>query len=226
MPDSKPSSVEKLLSQDLRDDGRSYKSVVSSTRTRNPSLANLEKVLTQESSENGRVAVIEFHDTYVSERRFATPNELLEYMNCQEPSTTSKCYGRCYLLEGLPHNYIEVLGSQLQVDPLVFARQIKCGILNICNDVRDIPLLSSHPTAKESLHLRYHELREFEDGIDSFEVSCTNQRRRISVSKWNGKFDGVGIVRRNANFWSRLNGEKGWDGTSKSKAHSSFSVLA
>ena len=127
---------------------------------------------------------------------------------------------------GLPQNYIEVLGSHLHVDPVVFARQVKCGTFDIYNDVRDIPLLSSHPTSKESFHLRYYELRYFEDGINSFELRCTNQRRKISISRWNGEFDGVGIVRRNANFWSRLNEEKGWDGTSKSKGYLSCSMLA
>src|SRR6266498_389019 len=155
-------------------------------------------------------------------RRFHKSNELLDYMNHQEQAHTPKCNRRLYLLEGLPPNYIEILGSRLRVDPIVFARQVKCGIMDICKDVRDIPLLSSHPASKGSLHLRYHELRDFEDGIDSFELSCENQNRRISVTKWNGKFDGVGIIRRNANFWSRMNGEKGWDGTSKFTAHLSF----
>ena len=100
MSDSKPRFVEKSLSQDSQDDHRSYKSVATSMQTWNPSPANLDKILKQESSENGRVAVVEFYETHVAERRFSTSIELLEYMICQEPSSASKCNGRLYLLEG------------------------------------------------------------------------------------------------------------------------------
>jgi hypothetical protein len=74
--------------------------------------------------------------------------------------------------------------------------------------------MPSHPTSKDSFSLRYHELRDFGENIDSFELRCTNQPRRISTTRWEGKFDGVGIVRRKASFWSRANGAGGWNGAS------------
>ncbi len=71
MSDSKPGSVEKIFPQVSQYESPPYRSMVSSMQKRNPNLANLEKVLTQgPSSEDGRAAVIEFHDTHLSETPF------------------------------------------------------------------------------------------------------------------------------------------------------------
>jgi hypothetical protein len=216
MSDSKPGFAEKVVVEEREHKGPSYGSLVSSMRFRNPILAKLDEVLTRQgpSSEDGRAAVIELHDNQVALHRLHTSNELLDYMANLEQSPPPSCNRRLYLLEGLPSNHIEILGSRLRIDPDVFARQIDCGELAILKDARDIPMLPSHPTSKHSFSLRYNELRDFGENIDSFELRCTNQRRRISTTKWEGKFDGMGIVRRKATFWSRMNGAKGWNGAS------------
>jgi hypothetical protein len=207
-------SADKVSSEECEHDGPSYRSFVSSMCKRNPNLVKLEEILTRHGPpfEDGRAAVIEIYDTHVSEHRMNTSNELLEYMNRQDRDSTSSCHRRLYLLEGLPANYIEILGHRLRIDPDFFDRQINCGYLKTFEDVRDIPLLYSHPTSQESFTLRYHELRNFGDARLSHELSCVNQPRRISVTQSHGKFDGVGSVRRKASFWSRMKGEKAWDG--------------
>jgi hypothetical protein len=216
MSDSKPGFAEKVVVEEREDKGPSYGSFVSSMRYRNPILAKLDEVLTRQgpSAEDGRAAVIELHDSHVAVHCPRTSSELLDYMANLEQAPPPSCNRRLYLLEGLPSNYIEILGSRLRIDPDVFARQIDCGYLAVLKDARDIPLLPSHPTSKHSLSLRYYELRDFGENIDSFELICANQLRRISTTKWKGKFDGIGIVRRKATFWSRMNGAKGWDGAS------------
>lgn len=118
-----------------------------------------------------------------------------------------------FLLQDLPSNYIEILGSWFEIDPNFFARQIKSGLPEICKDeVGDVPLLSSHPTSKESFYVRYYELRKFIDPIQDYERRVMDQRRRISVSKWNGEFDGVGMVRKSTSAWFRVDKGNGWDG--------------
>jgi hypothetical protein len=216
MSDSEPGFAEKVVVEEREHKEPSYRSLVSSMRFRNPILAKLDEILTRQGlpSEDGRAAVIELHEKHVAVRRLHTSTELLNYMINQEQHPPPSCNRRLYLLEGLPSNYIEILGSRLRIDPDVFAQQIDCGYLTIRKDARDIPMLPSHPTSKGSLCLRYHELRDFGENIDSFELRCTNQPRRISTTRWEGKFDGVGIVRRKASFWSRMNRAEGWNGAS------------
>lgn len=214
-----------------KDDGHSYGSLVSLMRKKHPNLKNLDELLTprlenpahpenlahRENSEKNKAQVIEFYDGYATVHPFGSSGDLLEYLNSLGKSS-SECNRRLYLLEGLPSNYIKILGSRFEIDPNFFARQVKCGILNIDKDVRDIPLLSSHPTSKESFIAKYYELRDFGNGIHDYELRCEDQFRRISVSKRNGKFDSVGIVRRNVSFWFRKNKENGWNGMFRSVA--------
>lgn len=205
---------EEVFSEAKTDRGQTYSSLVSLLRAKNPNLSDLEQILTSRdgSSEHGRAAVIEISDGNVAVCRFKSSNELLDHMSLHVPR--SSCSRRLFLLEGLPANYIEILGSHLQVDPNVFARQIKSGQTEILQGATEAPLLSSHPTSKTSFAMRFHELQDFGDGIQSFDLLCANQPRRISVTRLNGKFDGVGIVRRKTSFWYRKHGERGWDGTS------------
>jgi hypothetical protein len=210
MPNSEPGFAEE------REYKGPYRTLVSSMKSRNPILTKLDKILTRQGppSEDGRVAVIELHDDHVAKHHLRTSKELLNYMTNLEQAPPPSCNRRLYLLEGLPASYIEILGFRLRIDPDVFARQIDCGGLAILKDAQDIPMLPSHPTSKESFSLRYNELRDFGKNIDSFELRCKNQPRRISTTRWEGKFDGVGIVRRKASFWSRMNRADGWNGAS------------
>lgn len=196
-----------------------YRNLVALMRRNHPNLASLAEILSQ-PSEKGAAAVVEFHETHGTEKRFFHSSELLHYLN-----RANDCDRRLFLLQGLPSNYIGILGPQFNIDPNFFARQIQSGILHSSKGVRDIPLLSSHPTSRESFCIRYHELREFADPIRDWELRVMDQARRVSVSKWNGEFDGVGIVRKNASVWFRARKEKGWDGKSSlQRVHGSWSV--
>jgi hypothetical protein len=163
----------------------------------------------------GKAAVLEFHDGTVTEDRFDHADKLLKYWDRLGKESPPKCNRRLYLLEGLPPKYIEILGSRFRIDPNVFARQVRSDILKLLDDMRDVPLLSSHPTSKESFLIRYHELRDFDDRIHDYELRSVNQLRRISVSKFDGKFDCVGMVRKNASFWFKKDEDGGWNGMSR-----------
>lgn len=203
-----------------RENATSYLSFISSMKRRCPNLGDLDETLKHQEgyskNEDGRVAVIEFKDSNVDVRRFATSNDLQDYVK-HPPST---CTRRLYLLEGLPAKYIEIFGSHLQVDPNLFARQLHAGFWDLAKDVGNSPLLPSHPTCKISFSIRYVEVRDFGNAIRNFEMRCANQPRRISVSRFKGKFDGVGMVRRVTSFWYRDNGVNGWNGMSERSRNS------
>lgn len=198
-----------------QDNATSYLSLISSMRRRYPNLGDLDETLKHQAryfkNEDGRAAVIEFKDNNVDIRHFAASNDLLDYVT--QPPTA--CCRRLYLLEGLPAKYIEIFGSHFQIDPNLFARQLHTGFWDLAKDVGNSSLLPSHPTCKQSFSIRYMEVRDFGDAIRNYEIRCANQPRRISVSRFKGKFDGVGMVRRVTSFWYRHNGKNGWDGMSE-----------
>jgi hypothetical protein len=187
---------------------RPYTRLVSAMSRNHPNLSSLARILCQ-PSEEGAAAVVEFRDTVATAERFCTSAQVQKYI-----ANRHNCPRRLFIVQGLPSNYIETLGAAFNIDPNFFARQILSGMpLHTNKGARDVPLLSSHPTSRESFCIRYHELREFADAIGDWELQVLDQPRRVSVSKFNGEFDGVGIVRRTSSIWfrTRERGE-GWDG--------------
>ena len=171
-----------------------------------PNLTSLKDLLTK-PSERGVAAVLNFREVGVSEERFVCSTALLDHLN--QPS---KCDRRLIILQGMPSDFVEILGWKFNIDPNFFARQIQSGMLHIGKSGRDIPLLATHSVSRESFSIRYHELRQFTDPIRDWELRVAGQARRVSVSKWNGEFDGVGIARKTSSVWSRARQGNGWDG--------------
>ena len=203
-------SVSTEMADKIDTDTRPYTRLVNALSRNNPNLSNLAKILSQ-ASEKGAGAVIKFRDTGAAAERFCTAAQLRDFLISRDG-----CKRRLFLVQGLPSNYVEILGAAFNIDPNFFARQISSGMpLHPNKGVRDIPLLASHPTSRESFCIRYHELREFADPISDWELQVIDQPRRVSVSKFNGEFDGIGIVRKTTSVWFRARGnEGGWDGTS------------
>lgn len=191
----------------------SYHAMITSMRARYPNLASLDDELSKKSKdpESGRAAVLEFYPDCVKRQNFQTSNDLLKYVESVNQNNDT-CKRRLYLLEGLPRNYIEILGSQLKIEPYLFAQQLRRVIWDDNNRVGNSPLLPSHPSAASTLALQYFELRDFGDQISDFEVTCFNQPRGISVTKVRGEFDGVGIVPKMATFWYERKVDDEWDG--------------
>jgi hypothetical protein len=181
--------------------------MVSRLSSQHPNLVRLAQHL-QQPSVDCNAAVIEFNEGGCGMQRLYKKDQIEQVLDTKTPSI-----GRLFLVQGLSTGSIEALGAHFNIDPNFFARQMQSGILYESNGMRDIPLLASHPTSRESFCIRYHELRQFEDGISSWELQIMDQPRRVSVSRFNGEFDGVGIVRKNVSLWyrARLEG-KGWNG--------------
>ncbi|ETI28964.1 hypothetical protein G647_01416 [Cladophialophora carrionii CBS 160.54] len=193
--------------ESINSDIRPYTRLVSAMSRNHPNLSSLARILCQ-PTEEGAAAVVEFRNTVAAAERFYTSTQLQKYM-----TNHHNCTRRLFIMQGLPSNYIETLGAAFNIDPNFFARQILSGMpLHTNKGMRDVPLLSSHPTSRESFCIRYHELREFADAIGDWELRVMDQPRRVSVSKFNGEFDGVGIVRKTASIWFRAREKgEGWD---------------
>jgi hypothetical protein len=184
-----------------------YSRMVSRLSNQHPNLVRLAQHL-QQPSVDCNAAVIEFGHGSCETKRLYKQDQIEQVL-----ATETSSLGRLFLVQGLSTGSIEMLGAHFNIDPNFFARQMQSGILYESNGMRDIPLLASHPTARESFCIRYHELRQFKDGISSWELQIMDQPRRVSVSRFNGEFDGVGIVRKNVSLWYRARTEgKRWDG--------------
>ena len=79
----------------------------------------------------------------------------------------------------------------------------------VAGNVEVLPSLRS-PT--RSFSLRFSELRTFAY-VPDFDIHCTNQIRKVNVSRLKGIFEDVGVVRRMASYWSREKANGGWDGS-------------
>lgn len=187
---------------------RPYTRLVNALKTNHSNLAPLARVLNQ-PTDDGLAAVIKFYDNGAVEERFLGSSHLDDFLH-----TPKDCARQLFLLQGVPPNYVEILGFKFNIDPNFFARHIHSGMpVQSYLGMRDIPLLASHPTSRESFCMRYHELRAFADPISDWELRAIDQPRRVSVSKFNGDFDGIGIARKNASVWFRETEDgKGWNG--------------
>jgi hypothetical protein len=138
-------------------------------------------------------------------------------------SSRDRCQHRLFLVEDLDTEYVEILGSYLNVDGTVFASQIRdahySGGAN-----GHVPRLPSFHNPHHSFTLRYYESRYFniqslsDYGTDL--VTAANVRRQITFKIGSYHFGKpgepkghVGQIRRNTSFWSRKEEDGSWNGT-------------
>ncbi|KAJ5692135.1 hypothetical protein N7462_001558 [Penicillium macrosclerotiorum] len=80
-------------------------------------------------AEEGQLAVLEFKDAQVATapvvRTLETSRALKRYLN-QPPNDVKQ---RAFILEGLPRNFIQILGEDLKVPPDFFAAHWSCPIV-------------------------------------------------------------------------------------------------
>jgi hypothetical protein len=73
----------------------------------------------------GRCAVLTFEETKVCERMFCSSDDLAEYFKEHPPGlATTKNVRRVYILEDMEPSLVDVLGQQLDVDPLIYSEQL------------------------------------------------------------------------------------------------------
>jgi hypothetical protein len=168
-----------------------------------------------------RVTVLEFFrlgqtDSSFTRADIDSPQSLWANLS-QAHSREGSEHKRVYMMESLTPEYIEIFGWHFNIDPIVFANQIRStnwedpeghGYGNLQR------LLSDRDPGVFFL-LRYYEIRKFSKEIENLattelEDACTG--RKISFARIRGQYHGIGVVRRNASFWKRRVGQSGWDG--------------
>jgi hypothetical protein len=134
------------------------------------------------------------------------------------------------LIEDLDPSFIELLGTYLNVDGIVFASQIRDTHFSGGWEYGHQPKLPSFQDPEKSFTLRYYEARYFDDpSIPEFSAlvrTTGNLSRQIAFGRGRrSKFDGhvglirernynghVGLIRRNISFWSRVESDGSWTG--------------
>lgn len=130
--------------------------------------------------------------------------DYLENINAETP-----CHNRLFLIEDLNESSLELLGSALQIDPVVLADQLFAYHFsqNYTVPHRTLPSLTH---ASKSFTLRYYELRETDDRLAE---SQTHRRRTFArssrlIERWRDlatrrglRESHVDVIRHNVSFW-------------------------
>jgi len=170
-------------------------------------------------AEEGRAAVVEFQHGSATPavRELLSSRSLARYLD--KTSDTAGPSGklirrRIFVLEGLPKNFIEVLGLRLKIPPALFTSHWVTGryegaMLNRMPRHYD-------PTSRCTLRMpRFHRAKVQALSTDIVEpIYHTNTpfRRRLSRATLFGDFDGLLSNTERASFWVGREGES-WDGT-------------
>jgi hypothetical protein len=158
---------------------------------------------------------------------FASPAELATYF-IKHPAKSSReqKHRRLFILEDLDPGYIDVLGHELGVDPLVFSEQMNTWNFTDSTSVphRGLPSLC---TPKQSFTLRYYEIRTLDDSksVDALTLQMTFAANRRRYERWRDidlpqsgiKDNRHAFIRRCASFWTSQepdHKDQGWDGNS------------
>ena len=147
-------------------------------------------------------------------RDFADPAELESYLEVTKYVTSDETTTRRILLvEGLDPQYVGLLGSYFDIDPMLIVRQQRTASWESYHQSGNTPTLPSLLDPRRTCHIPYYELHYRSQGPnDKTQWRCADSGRQLSWSRLPGTFDFVGIVDRKASYWSQKRGSDGWDG--------------
>jgi hypothetical protein len=169
--------------------------------------------------EEGEAAVITFEDeTIPSVQPFETSKALRSYLTKHPRTrpTDSPILRRAFVLEGLPRNFVQVLGSRLRVPPSFFASHW-AGLGNFSG--RLLNRTPRHYDNRNRFTLTLPKLHQAkiqgkesdnDDPIYYMESSIDRELSRITLF---GDFDGPLLSFERVSFWSVCEGQS-WDGKS------------
>jgi hypothetical protein len=150
---------------------KSYTQFVLTQRPRNPSLGNLCHFLTQSISRKpGNITCLSFSDTDESPSRgelsIAELESLLEVLTTDNrdhdsSTNTRQPQGRILFIGDPDKNVIELLGSQLDIDPIFFASHIHGPTVTAQSSKPASVILPSETARQNFLSLQYHRALEF-----------------------------------------------------------------
>jgi hypothetical protein len=148
-----------------------YTQFVLTQRPRNPSLGNLCHFLTQSISRKpGNITCLSFSDIDESPSRgdlnIAELESLLKVLTTDNrdhdtSTNTSQPQGRILLIEDPEKDVIELLGSQLNIDPFFFASHIHGPTVTAQISKPTSVILPSETARQNFLSLQYHRALEF-----------------------------------------------------------------
>lgn len=211
-PASTPSSNEARLCSHLAD-GR-YRAQVASLCTKYPNLRHPD-LSAPKSVSVGKVVSIDLSggDTPVR-RDFADPAELESYLEATRyKSSDESTTRRILLIEGSDPQYVGLLGSYFDVEPMLIVRQQRTASWESYHQSGNTPALPSLLDPRRTCHIPYYDLHYRLQGLnDKTQWRCADSGRQLTWSRLPGTFDFVGIVDRKASYWSQRRGSDGWDG--------------
>lgn len=194
---------------------KSYAKFLRDMRARYPNLINLEHEFEHPKyNRDCRVCMIVVPSEDPG-HEFNTPQQLHDHLGKPEP-VPSKPLCRVYVVENLTLEYIAVFGHQFNVDPTVFASQIRTANWEGELEGNNTPklLLCREPNCLFTL--RYGEVRLFNEPIAGLRLTDNKAGRVITVTTTHiemKNFHHVGVVRRCISFWCKENSNIGcWDG--------------
>ena len=160
----------------------------------------------------GRCAVLEFNGSSVHHEELPLASDLRRYFRNHESGILNADACRLFILEDLEPDFVELLGDNLGVDPLVFAEQTNAWYFTDIQSVghRQLPSLIK---PQKSFTLRYHEIRRpqsgHEDDLSAMSKQTTFAINRRLYEPWvvvespsMPSTDSVAVVRRCASFWT------------------------
>ncbi|CAK3911373.1 hypothetical protein IQ06DRAFT_380387 [Lecanosticta acicola] len=162
----------------------------------------------------GRCALLTFQEKHVEEQAFQSPDDLAKYLDAN-PTQQNSGLCRLWILEDLDLRWVEVLGSRLRVDPLVFSEQTNTFNFTV---TRALPSLVRPIKA---FTLRYFEFRQLRDenSIQTHTNQTTFALNARRIERWRD-IDSPNfkckwrhsLARRCASFWTNeKKGISGWD---------------
>ena len=209
---SRPSSDEARLCSHLAD-GK-YRAQITSLCTKYPNL-RYPDLGAPKSFSGSKVVCIDLSrgDTPVR-RDFTDPAELESYFEATRYSTSDETINRRILLvEGSDPQYVGLLGSYFDIEPMLIVRQQRTASWESYHQSGNTPILPSLLDPRRTCHIPYYELHYRSQGLnDKTQWWCADSGRQLSWSRLPGTFDLVGIVDRKASYWSQRRGNGGWDG--------------
>lgn len=186
----------------------------SSQRGQYPDFISNLSTQTGSFREEGRAAVVEFSDGAKPKvYRVQTSRVLRRYFD--EPSGSNPIMRRLFILEGLPRNFIQVLGARLRVPPVFFSAHWAepGGFLGYL--VNRTPRHCDHRNQFSLSFIKMHwvGIRSFPEDSPhpSYEMESST-RRRLNLSTIFGDLSELPTSWEQVSFWCVSNGDS-WDGT-------------
>lgn len=183
---------------------QSYAIFLRDMHARYPNLINLIRELKHPNyNRHCRVRLVDFPRSTDTGHEFHSVQELHDHLGKSEAAPTAP---RCtvYVVENLNLEYIAAFGYHFNVDPTVFATQIRTANWESNAEGNNTPKLLLCRDPNRSFTLRYAEPRYFDDHIVGLKLTDDSAGRRITVTTpASGLKDSthVGLVRRCISFW-------------------------